>query len=357
MDGADPSVLTDIYAVGATARTLLARVPEEPPARLRDFVERATSPNPAHRPPSAWAALKLLTGRRGPSGKPKGIATRKNTVMDEREPRESVFADHAMRLMNGGLAAWLGFVLGDSLIGQNGPGALGIAAGLGVAGYLLPRLASLCLIVALAVALLKNNVGLGFALLTPIVGGVYVAGGGYLSGGVGRLPLGPLLAIPMAMVGIGAGIPLLFGAFMRPLGAALSSAMGAVALIGYELTLGDGVVPFLGGPFRQLPGDIGVSELLFRVERLVTFVPETLFMVVLWAGMAGVISVGEWTRRWPLGLVVAVIGGVLGYLVLASDTTESGVGGPDLWMEAVFSLGMAAIIYAAVRYLGSRARG
>jgi hypothetical protein len=234
---------------------------------------------------------------------------------------------------------------------------LGIAAGLGVAGYLLPRLASLCLIVALAVALLKNNVGLGFALLTPIVGGVYVAGGGYLSGGVGRLPLGPLLAIPMAMVGIGAGIPLLFGAFMRPLGAALSSAMGAVALIGYELTLGDGVVPFLGGPFRQLPGDIGVSELLFRVERLVTFVPETLFMVVLWAGMAGVISVGEWTRRWPLGLVVAVIGGVLGYLVLASDTTESGVGGPDLWMEAVFSLGMAAIIYAVVRYLGSRARG
>lgn len=357
MDGADPSVLTDIYAVGATARTLLARVPEEPPARLRDFVERATSPNPAHRPPSAWAALKLLTGRRGPSGKPKGLATRKNTVVDEREPRESVFADHAMRLINGGLAAWLGFVLGDSLIGQNGPGALGIAAGLGVAGYLLPRLAALCLIVALAVALLKNNVGLGFALLTPIVGGVYVAGGGYLSGGVGRLPLGPLLAIPMAVVGIGAGIPLLFGAFMRPLGAALSSAMGAVALIGYELTLGDGIVPFLGGPFRQLQGDIGMSELLFRVERLVTFVPETLFMVALWAGMAGAISIGEWTRRWPVGLVVAVIGGVLGYLVLASDTTESGVGGSDLWMEAVFSLSMAAIIYAAVRYLGSRARG
>jgi len=77
MDGADPSVLTDIYAVGATARTLLARVPDEPPTRLREFVDRATSPNPAHRPPSAWAALKLLTGRRAPTGKPKGLAARK----------------------------------------------------------------------------------------------------------------------------------------------------------------------------------------------------------------------------------------------------------------------------------------
>ena len=50
LDGADPTALTDIYAVGATARTLLARQPYEPPSRLREFVNRTTSPNPAHRP-------------------------------------------------------------------------------------------------------------------------------------------------------------------------------------------------------------------------------------------------------------------------------------------------------------------
>ena len=357
MDGADPSVLTDIYAVGATARPLLARVPDEPPARLRDFVDRATSPNPAHRPPSAWAALKLLTGRRGPSGKPKGIAAQRAASIEKRVGGNGAFADHAMRLINGGLAAWLGFVLGNSLIGTNGPGAMGIAAGLGVAGYLLPRVAALCLVIALAVALLKNNVGLGFALLTPIIGGVYVAGGGYLSSSIGKLPLGPVVAVPLAIVGLGAGLPLLFGAFMRPVGAALSSAMGAVALIGYELTLGDGVVPFLGGPFRPLSSSIGVGELIGRVERLVTVVPEIMFMVVLWAAMAGVISVGEWTRRWPVGLAVSVIGGVLGYLVLASDTSGSQTGGSNLWVEAMLSLGLAAIIYAVSRYFGSRARG
>ena len=106
-----------------------------------------------------------------------------------------------------------------------------------------------------------------------------------------------------------------------------------------------------------MPGSIGVGELVGRVERLVTLVPETLFMVVLWAAMAGVISVGEWTRRWPVGLVVALVGGVLGYLVLASDTPGSPAGGSNLWVEAVFSLGLAAIIYAVSRYLGSRVRG
>src|SRR5215212_10028193 len=50
--------LTDIYAVGATARTLLASQPYEPPLRLKEFVDRTTSPNPDHRPQSAWAAVK-----------------------------------------------------------------------------------------------------------------------------------------------------------------------------------------------------------------------------------------------------------------------------------------------------------
>src|SRR5688572_22205562 len=68
LDGADPSALSDIYAVGATARTLLARQPYEPTPRLKEFVDRTTSPNPAHRPQSAWAAVKLLTGRKAPRG-------------------------------------------------------------------------------------------------------------------------------------------------------------------------------------------------------------------------------------------------------------------------------------------------
>jgi hypothetical protein len=187
-------------------------------------------------------------------------------------------------------------------------------------------------------------------VLTPIVGGLYVTGGGALNGGVGKLPLGPLLAVPLALVGLGAGLPLLFGALMRPLGAMLSSAMGAVALIGYELTLGDGNVPFLGGPFRRIPDSVGVVELVERVERLVTIVPQTLFLVVLWTAMAGVVSVGEWTRRWPAGLAVATVGGLIGYATFVSDTQS-------LRTEAMISLGLAAIIYAVSRYLGSRARG
>src|ERR687896_1072605 len=80
LDGAaDPSALTDIYAVGATARTLLAHQPYEPSPRLREFVNRATSPNPAHRPQSAWAALKLLTGRKAPSS---GVPAGPKTTLD-----------------------------------------------------------------------------------------------------------------------------------------------------------------------------------------------------------------------------------------------------------------------------------
>src|SRR3712207_7874377 len=75
------------------------------------------------------------------------------------------FSESALRLINGLAAGYLGFVLTSSLLGRNGAEALGIAAGFGVAGYLLPRLAALGMIVALAVALVRNGVGLGFALL------------------------------------------------------------------------------------------------------------------------------------------------------------------------------------------------
>src|SRR3712207_577305 len=111
LDGAaDPSALTDIYAVAATARTLLVHQPYEPSPRLREFVNRATSPNPAHRPQSAWAALKLPTGRKAPmSGLPAG---RKATL--EKVPAS--FSDVALRLLNGAATGCLGFILASDVL-------------------------------------------------------------------------------------------------------------------------------------------------------------------------------------------------------------------------------------------------
>src|SRR5215213_793318 len=94
LDGADPTALTDIYAVGATARTLLAHQPYEPTPRLKEFVDRATSPNPAYRPQNAWAAIKLLTGRKAPRGSV-SPALREGT---ERLPEG--LKDGALRLIN-----------------------------------------------------------------------------------------------------------------------------------------------------------------------------------------------------------------------------------------------------------------
>src|ERR687894_401019 len=176
LDGADPSALTDIYAVGATARTLLAHQPYEPPPRLREFVNRATAPNPAHRPQSAWAALRVI--------------------------------------------------------------------------------------VALAVALVRNGVGLGFALLVPAIGALWAAGVGSVNGDIGRSPIGPVLVVPLALVGLGAGLPILFGALMRPLGAALSATVGALVLVGYDLALDDGRVPYSGVQFQVIPASLDVSGLM-----------------------------------------------------------------------------------------------
>ena len=208
--------------MGATARTLLAHQPYEPSPRLREFVNRATSPNPAHRPQSAWAALKLLTGRKAPTS---GVPGGRKTL--EKVPAS--FSDVVLRLLNGAAAGYLGFILASDLLLRSGAEALGVAAGFGVAGYLLPRLAAIGVIVALAVTLLRNGVGLGFAVLVPVLGGVWVMGAGSASRDVGRLPLGPVLSVPLALVGLGAGLPLLFGALMRPLGAALSAAAGALS--------------------------------------------------------------------------------------------------------------------------------
>src|ERR671916_1092724 len=143
LDGADPTALTDIYAVGARARPLLARQPYEPPQRLREFVDRATSPNPAHRPQSAWVALKLLTGRKAPSGSILPAGRKGEAKLSEG------FKDGALRVINGLVAGWLGFLLGSAIVGD-GAQAAGIAAGLGVLAYLLPRIGALGVIVGLA---------------------------------------------------------------------------------------------------------------------------------------------------------------------------------------------------------------
>ncbi|HSL01295.1 MAG TPA: serine/threonine-protein kinase [Rubrobacteraceae bacterium] len=347
LDGADPTALTDIYAVGATCQALLSYQPEEPPPRLREFVDRATSPNPAHRPQSAWAALKLLTGRKAPVGSVVPAERKRGT---SKTPAAWV-SDGALRAVNGLAAAWLGYQLGSQLLNLDGALTAGTAAGLAVAGYLLPRLAALAVIVALAVALFQSGVGLGFSALVPALGGVWVAGGGFASRDVGRLPLGPVLAAPLALAGLGAGLPLLFGALMRPLGACLSSAAAALVLVGYDLTLDDARVPYTGVSFDKIPPSLGAPELVEWSGRIVQYVqqfhPSFLLLFLLWPAMAGAVSFGEWTGRWLVGLGVAVAGGVLAYALALSETTEA-------LSEAMISLFLAAIIYGVLRYLVAR---
>jgi hypothetical protein len=352
LDGAEPTALTDIYAVGATAQALLSYQPYEPPPRLREFVDRATSPNPAHRPQSAWAALKLLTGRKAPSG---SVATAGRKVPAE---IPEGLPDQALRLLNGAAAGWLGYLLVSELL--NGAEALGIAAGFGVAGYLLPRLAAIGVVVALAVALVQSGVGLGFAVLVPLVGGIWVLGAGAASGGISRLPLGPALSVPLTLVGLGAGLPLLFGALMRPLGACLSAAAGALILISYDLTVPDGTfpngqpfsaLPYSGARLYTVPTALNIEQLLQWAQSILQVYPKLPLMIVLWAAMALVVSLAEWTGRWVAGLLLAVGGGILGYALLASAKH------PEARSEAVISLALAAIIYAVLRYLVSRARG
>ena len=351
LDGADPTALTDIYAVGATCQALLSYQPEEPPPRLREFVDRATSPNPAHRPQSAWAALKLLTGRKAPSG---------SVPAENRRKASSVgvpagVTDWVLRAANGLAAAWLGYQLGAQISNQDGAVTAGLAAGLGVAGFLLPRLAALAVIVALAVALFQNGVGLGFAALVPALGGVWVVGAGFADRDVGRLPLGPVLVVPLALVGLGAGLPILFGALMRPVGAFLSAATAALVLVGYDLTLDDARVPYTGVRFDQIPPTLNATELVEWCGRILQYVqqshPAFILLFVLWAAMAGAVSLGEWSGRWLLGLGIAVAFGVLGYVVLGISETRNALS------EAMISLSLAAIIYGVLRYLVTRARG
>ena len=358
LDGADPTALTDIYAVGATARTLLAHQPYEPPPRLREFVDRTTSPNPAHRPQSAWAAVKLLTGRKAPSG---SVSRARIEGLDR---LSEGFKDGALRLINGVAAGWLGFLLAAQIL-TDGAQAAGIAAGLGVLAYLLPRLGALGVIVALAVLLIRNGTGLGFTALAPVLGGVWVMGVGSANGDVKRLPLGPALAVPLTLVAIlgtsiGAGLPLLFGALMRPLGACLSAAVSALTVVCYELTVRDGVfadgspyaeLPFTGAHLYAVPKSFGIEDLLHRGQLIVHDYPQVMLMVLLWAAMAGLVSLAEWAGKPFVGLAVAVGGGILGYALLVSPRADGA------FAQDMISLVLAAIIYGVLRYLVSRARG
>jgi hypothetical protein len=362
LDGADPSALSDIYAVGATARTLLARQPYEPTPRLKEFVDRTTSPNPAHRPQSAWAAVKLLTGRKAPRGSV-SPALHEGT---ERLPEG--FKDGTLRIINGLAAGSLGYLLAVEIL-ADGAQAAGVAAGLGVLAYLLPRLGALGVIVALAVLLIRNNASLGFSALVPILGGAWVMGAGSANADVRRLPLGPALAVPLALLfGLGtllgttlvAGVPLLFGALMRPLGASLSAAAGAFTLICYDLTQRNGF--FADGPYAELPYsgarlDVlpiasGLDSLLVYSQGYLQYFPKLPLLIVLWAAMAGVVSLAEWAGRPFVGLAVAVVGGAVGYALLVSPKAA-----PGTLVSDMISLGLAAIIYGAFRYLAMRVRG
>jgi tRNA A-37 threonylcarbamoyl transferase component Bud32 len=361
LDGADPTALTDIYAVGATARTLLASQPYEPTPRLKEFVDRATSPNPAHRPQSAWAAVKLLTGRKAPAGSISPARRKAPGSLSDG------FKDGALRIINGVAAGWLGYLLAARML--DGAQAVGIAAGLGVLAYLLPRLGALGVIVALAVLLIRSGAGLGFAALAPLLGGVWVMGAGSANVDVRRLPLGPALAVPLALLlGLGtllgttlvAGLPLLFGALMRPLGACLTAAAGAFTLICYDLTVRNGF--FADGPYAELPysGEkldvlpitLGVGGLIDYSQGYLHYFNKLPLLILLWAAMAGVISLAEWAGKWVVGLAVVIVGGALGYALLLFPKAPPGTLASDM-----ISLGLAAIIYAVLRYLASRVRG
>jgi eukaryotic-like serine/threonine-protein kinase len=359
LDGADPTALTDIYAVGATARTLLAHQPYEPTPRLKEFVDRATSPNPAHRPQSAWAAVKLLTGRKAPRGSV-SPALREGT---ERLPEG--LKDGALRLLNGVAAGWLGYLLAAQIL-PDGAQAAGVAAGLGVLAYLLPRLGALGVVVALAVLLIRSNASLAFSTVVAVLGGVWVMGAGSANADIKKLPLGPAIAVPLALLLglgtlLGAAVPLLFGTLMRPVGACLSAAAAAFTLICYELTVHNGFfidgspyaeLPYSGARLDVLPITFGVGRLLNYAQGYLQAFPKLPLLVLLWAVMAGVVALGEWTGKPFVGLAVAVAGGALGYALLVSPSAPPGTLGSDM-----ISLGLAAIIYGVFRYLAMRVRG
>ena len=185
-----------------------------------------------------------------------------------------------------------------------------------------------------------------------------------------KLPLGPALAAPLVLVvglgttlgaTLGAGLPFLFGALMRPLGACLSAAAGALTLIGYDLTVREGVftdgtpfaeVPYTGARLYVVPESFGVQDLLTRVQLILQDYPQLPLLILLWAAIAGVLSLAEWAGRPFVGLAAAAGGGMVGYALLVSPRAPAGT-----LTQAMTSVFLAAIIYGVLRYLVSRVRG
>jgi eukaryotic-like serine/threonine-protein kinase len=163
-----------------------------------------------------------------------------------------------------------------------------------------------------------------------------------------------VLVVPLALVGLGAGLPILFGALMRPLGAALSSALGAFVLVGYDLALDDARVPYSGVAFDRIPASLNIPDLVAWVGAILEYVqrehPAFLLLFVLWAAVGLAVSLGEWAGRPFVGLAVAAGGGLLGYALAVSETSRA-------LSDAVISLGLASIMYAVLRYLVGRVRG
>jgi eukaryotic-like serine/threonine-protein kinase len=155
-------------------------------------------------------------------------------------------------------------------------------------------------------------------------------------------------------------LPLLFGALMRPLGACLSAAAGAFTLICYDLTVRNGFfadgpyaeLPFSGEKLDVLPITLGVGGLIDYSQGYLQYFPKLPLLIPLWAVVAGIVSLAEWTGRWMVGLAVAVVVGGLGYALLLFPEAPPGTLALDM-----ISLGLAAIIYGVLRYLASRVRG
>ena len=110
-------------------------------------------------------------------------------------------------------------------------------------------------------------------------------------------------------------------------------------------------LPYSGAQLITVPTNLNIEQLLQWAQAYLQVFPKLPLMIVLWAAMALVVSLAELAGRWVAGLLVAVGGGILGYVLLASARH------PEATTEAVISLSLAAIIYAVLRYLVARARG
>ena len=132
-------------------------------------------------------------------------------------------------------------------------------------------------------------------------------------------------------------------------------------MICYDLTVRNGFfadggpyaeLPFSGAKLDAVPTTLGVGQLLGWSQAILQFYPQLPLLFLLWAVVAGIVSLGEWAGKWMVGFAVAVVGGALGYALLVSPNAPPGTLALDM-----ISLGLAAIIYGVLRYLASRVRG